>query len=165
MQLSLRQEQYGDAYLRALAAVAGFGMHKPIPDNDSIDWVIAAQGTYQTFISPRLEVQIKCPYAFDTDEATIGYSISMKNYNDLRHPNVMVPRLLIVVCVPEAIGDWIGYHDEGLTLRHCAYWKSLVGAPDVTNETKIAVQLSKSQRLSATSLQSLMDRAGAGEPL
>lgn len=165
MQMSLRQEQYGDAYLRALAAVAGFAMYKPVPDDDSIDWVIAARGSYNTFVSPRLEVQVKCPYDFNADETTIGYSISLKNYDDLRKPNVMVPRLLIVVCIPEAIEEWIGYHDEGLTLKRCAYWKSLVDEPDVPNKTGITVRLPKSQRLTVESLQLLMDRAGADLPL
>lgn len=165
MQLNLQQEQYGNAYITALAAVAGFAMNKPTVDDDSIDWVIAARGPYKTFVSPKIEVQLKCPYGFTADEATIGYSISMKNYNDLRNPRVMVPRVLIVVCIPAAIEEWIGYHDEGLTLKRCAYWKSLVNEPDVTNKTEITVRLPKSQRLTVESLQLLMDRAGAGELL
>ncbi len=44
MELNLQKEQFSNAYLRAVAAAAGFQIYKPEPDIDKIDWGIAAPG-------------------------------------------------------------------------------------------------------------------------
>jgi hypothetical protein len=165
MELSARQELYGDAYLHALAAVAGFGMAKPVPDDDSIDWLICARGPYETRRSPMIAVQIKCPFRYRDSPDTIGYPISLKNYDELRPWPLMVPRLLIVVTIPESIDKWIESTADGTILRNCAYWISLREAPTRPNKGKVTISIPKSQRQTAESLQALMYRAGASEPL
>ena len=165
MHISARQEQYGDAYLHTLTSVAGFSMAKPVPDDDSVDWVIGAKGLFATLHSPKIEVQVKCPFRFTETPDTISYAIPRKNYDDLRIAPVMVPRLLVVVTIPENIDDWVKLTKDGLLLRKWAYWKSLLHAPDLTNKKTVTVEIRKSQRLTIKSLQGLMTRAGAMEPL
>ena len=41
MDLNARQEQFANAFLVTVAAVAGFTAAKPDVDNDSVDWTIA----------------------------------------------------------------------------------------------------------------------------
>ena len=55
-----QKEQFSDAFIRAVAAAAGYAVSKPSVDDDSIDWQIAATGGKGTTRSPRLELQLKC---------------------------------------------------------------------------------------------------------
>jgi hypothetical protein len=43
MDINARQEQFANAFLITVAAVAGFAAAKPDVDNDSVDWTIASR--------------------------------------------------------------------------------------------------------------------------
>ena len=43
MDINARQEQFANAFLVTVAAVAGFTVAKPDVDNDSVDWTIASR--------------------------------------------------------------------------------------------------------------------------
>jgi hypothetical protein len=163
MDVSKRQEQFGNAYIRAVAAVAGFTLYIPEVDDDSVDLGLAASGPYGTFRSPRLEMQVKCPWRFAADGNAIHYAIKVKNYDDLRPELVMVPRILVIICIPEEPDDWLHHCEEQLSLRKCAYWVSLRGRPELPNETQVTIGLPRSQQLNVESLRSMMERIGAGK--
>ena len=55
-----QKEQFNNAYLRAITAVAGYTLYKPELDDDSIDWGICARGANKTPRAPRMELQLKC---------------------------------------------------------------------------------------------------------
>jgi hypothetical protein len=40
-----QKEQFSYAYVRAVASVAGYGVHRPEPDDDSVDLVVSARGS------------------------------------------------------------------------------------------------------------------------
>jgi hypothetical protein len=54
--LNLRKEQFSDAYLGAVAAVAGCQCAKPMPDVDRIDWTIGWPRGGTDIHSPKVEV-------------------------------------------------------------------------------------------------------------
>ncbi len=58
--LNQMKEQFSHAYVKAVAAVAGFAWYKPSVDDDSIDLGLAQRGGGGTTRSPRLEIQLKC---------------------------------------------------------------------------------------------------------
>jgi hypothetical protein len=43
MDIYARREQFANAFLLTVAAVAGFSAAKPDVDNDSVDWTIASR--------------------------------------------------------------------------------------------------------------------------
>jgi hypothetical protein len=43
MDINQRKEKFGEAYLRAVAAVAGFTLYRPEVDDDSVDWGLARE--------------------------------------------------------------------------------------------------------------------------
>src|SRR5438105_3113065 len=135
-----QKEQFSNAYLRAITAVAGYTLYKPELDDDSIDWGICARGTNDTPRAPRMELQLKCTARDMLHETSLRFPLSLKNYNDLRQ-RVFVPRLLVVVFVPALTEDWIRQTEEELVLRHCAYWLSLRQAPATVNRQTVTVQL------------------------
>ncbi len=100
MNLNDQKEQFSNAFIQALAARAGYGLAKPIPDEDSVDWFLHVRGPYGKFRSPSFGVQLKASsLAFRND--TIAYPLKLKNYDDLRAQGFLVPRVLILVHLPE----------------------------------------------------------------
>jgi len=161
-----KKEQFANAYVRAVAAVSGYTCYKPEPDTDSVDWGIAAIGGNGTRRSPRLELQLKCTaHGSFGDDNCLHYPLKLKNYNDLRPSNLMVPRLLVVVTIPEDISDWLVQSEDQMILRRCGYWLSLKGLPDTTNENKVTVPLPRSNIFSVESLNAMMSRIeNGGDP-
>lgn len=162
MNINQQKEQFSNAYLRAVAAVAGFIFYKPYPDIDSIDWGIAAVGGKGTIRSPKVELQLKCSARDLMDDSTIKYPLKIKNYNDLRDDNYQVPRILVVILIPDEIDSWLAHTEEELAMRHCGYWVSLRGYPERKNNETITVALPRVQQFTVNGLKQIMIRIGNG---
>ena len=54
------KEYYSKAYIRAVAAAAGYAVDQPEFDKDSRDLVVHASGASGTLQRPALDVQAKC---------------------------------------------------------------------------------------------------------
>lgn len=165
MDLNQQKEQFSVAYLRAVTAVAGYNLRKPDVDEDSIDWGIAASDATALPRSPRLELQLKCSSQRFLHEENVHFPLKLKNYNDLRKTFLVVPRLLVVVLIPPDLQNWILQTEEEMAMRHCGYWQSLRGQPEVENESSVTVNLSRSQRLTPEALHAIMKRVDNEEEL
>jgi hypothetical protein len=165
MDLDQQKEQFSRAYVQAVAAVAGFAWSVPSVDDDSVDLTLHQRGGGGTIRSPRLDLQLKCKAAVTPAEAEFSHSIKLKNYDDLRESNVQVPRILVVVIVPDDLGDWLAHSEGEMALRRCAYWLNLNGLPASSNATGQTVTMRKAQLFNAASLRDIMNRiAGGGQP-
>jgi hypothetical protein len=149
-------------YVQAVAAVAGFSWSIPSVDDDSVDMALHQRGGAGTVRSPRLELQLKCKAAPTPSEVEFSHSIKLKNYDDLRDTTVLVPRILIVVLVPDDLDDWLAHSETELALRRCAYWLSLRGFPPSANATGQTVRMRKEQTFTVQSLREMMARIGNG---
>ena len=166
MELNLQKEQFSVAYVWAVAATAGFGTSIPpkVMDNDSVDLTIAAHGRNGTVRSPRLDIQLKCTANAELkEEESFPFPLPIKNYNDLRGDDFMVPRLLVVVRVPDDLSLWTEATEDQLLLRHCGYWVSLRDAPLIENTTNKTVTIPRKQMFTVEGLKDLMTRIGEGE--
>jgi hypothetical protein len=161
MQVNLQKEEFSLAYIRAVATVAGYHTSRLDFDQDSVDLLIASVGSRGTSRSPRLEIQAKCTSQNLASDETIAFPLPIKNYDDLRS-DVLVPRILIIVTVPDDIGDWIDQSEQQLIIRHCGYWVSLKGRPDTDNTECITVQVPRSQIFSPNALRSIMSAVSNG---
>jgi hypothetical protein len=162
MDLNARQEQFANAFLVAVAAVAGFTAAKPDVDNDSVDWTIASRLPRR----PKIDIQMKSRRAQDADGNNfIRYDLKRNNYDDLILTDLCTPRLLVLVLVPSDIGLWLDLTPDRLVLRRCAHWVSLAGLPRTENETTVRVDVPRSNLLNVASLEALMRRANDLEPL
>ncbi|HKX29568.1 MAG TPA: DUF4365 domain-containing protein [Blastocatellia bacterium] len=165
MHITQRKEQFSRAYIHAVASVAGYALYKPEVDDDSVDCGIAARGGQGTFRSPRLELQLKASSRDIIREDRIAFPLEIKNYNDLRVENVLVPRILVVVIVPEDINYWLIQNENEMCLKHCGYWMSLSGMKETRNKGTITVSLPRDRQFTAETLQKIMECIGRGEPL
>lgn len=162
MDINQRKEQFSHAYLRAVASVAGFSLAEPAVDDDSIDLIIAQRGGGGTVRSPRVEVQLKCTERPVPQNGILSYPLKLKNYDDLRDANVLVPRILVVLFVPDNLTDWVEHTEQQMLVRHCAYWVSLRNLPATPNTTSVNVQIPQGNTLNPASLRDIMARIGGG---
>ena len=163
MDLNAQKEQFSRAYVLAVAAVAGYATYTPSVDDDSIDLGIARRGGGGTVRSPRLEMQLKCTAAFTGPSPILRFPLSRKNHDDLRDIQLLVPRILTVVLVPDDPGDWLAQSDQEMAMRRCGYWLSVRGMPDTDNAISVTVEIPRAQRFSVDSLRRMMDRISQGE--
>jgi Domain of unknown function (DUF4365) len=117
-----QKEQFSIAYLRAIDAVAGYNITSVEVDEDSIDIGLRGNrrdGTLRK--APVLDVQAKCTSTDDGHGLHLPFDLSVKNYDDLRESSRHVPLILVVVCVPPDLGDWLEETPEHTAMRRCAY--------------------------------------------
>ncbi len=162
MEISQRQEQFSKAYVQAVAATAGYSCTTPVVDDDSVDVTIAARGARGTIRSPRLDVQVKSWTVPKVIADDLHYPLAIKNYNDLRHEDYLVPRMLIVVVMPANLDEWVELSHPETTVRRCGYWTSLRGMGPTMNTDSVTVTVPMSQQLSVEALKVLMERVGSG---
>ena len=150
------------AYLHAVAAKAAFSVDVPHIDNDSVDATICAKGLLDpdsTLGSPKIDVQLKATINHTVNgEGNIAYPLSVKNYDDLRR-QTMVPRLLVLLCLPADEAEWLIHHPHQLVLQKCAYWVNLSGQPPSINTTTQTVYIPAVNMLTPDALRDLMRRA------
>lgn len=163
MHIDQRKEQFGLAYVRAVASVAGYGASRPEVDDDSVDLSLSDRGTGGTTRSPRLDLQLKSTSRVDLfHDEHIAFPLPVKNYDDLRPDNVLVPRILVVVFLPEELDDWISHTEEQMVLRRCAYWSSLRGREFVENIANVTIHVQRNQVFNVAALRAIMANIEAG---
>jgi hypothetical protein len=79
----------------------------------------------------------------------LPFDLSIKNDDDLCESSRHVPLILVVVCVPPDLGDWLEETPEHTAMRRCAYWFSARGQPPTTNTTSCRSDSWADVRLSA----------------
>jgi hypothetical protein len=160
MHINQQMEQFSNAYLSSIVAAAGYSMSKPGVDDSSIDWMVKGYRDAGLNYTPQLDIQLKCARnsAYRSSD-TIDYDLKAKNYNDLCETQIIVPRILIVVIVPDDPQDWVYHTENELLLRHCGYWLSLRGESPIL-QTKKRIYLPRTQVLSVDGLRGLMQRIG-----
>jgi hypothetical protein len=145
----------------AAAAVAGCAVAKPSVDNDTIDWTLSSRLPSR----PKLDVQLKCTADDDGRGDDFPFALKRKNYDDLILTDLICPRILVVVVVPEDIEHWLEFRDSELLLRRSAFWMSLAGMPESGNSASVTVQILRKNRFTVKSLTALMEKVDHGEPL
>ena len=85
----------------------------------------------------------------------------IKNYRDLII-NSQVPRLLVVVLVPENLENWLQQSEDEMCMRYGAYWVSLRGQPERLNTANVTVELPRSNQFTVEALKSIMQRLSQG---
>lgn len=163
MDVNRQKEEFGMAYVQAIASVAGYSVSRPSVDDQSIDiqFKSNSNNNYRSF--PSFEAQLKCTAQDLMQEDAIHLSLKLKNYNDLRSPNVLIPRILVCVILPSHDpSSWLAHSEEELSLMKCAYWVSLRDFPSTVNSHTVTIQIPKSQIFNVSSLKELMENVGKG---
>ena len=155
MDRNIQMEQASLAYIRAVAAHAGFQVTRPEVDDDSVDGTLISAREAR----PRVDFQAKATSRSPRREGEIRFELPIKNYDD-RRVSAIVPRILIVVLMPPEIADWLSQSAEQLCLQGCAYWLSLADRPDVSNKATVTVRIPVENQFDTVGLTRIMADAG-----
>lgn len=169
MDINSQKEFFSYAYVRAVAAVAGFSVQEAdrVMDNAGIDLAITSPKEGEVGFFPRCDAQVKCSWVIQETQNSIKYPLPVKNYNVLRNEKALptAPVILIVVLVPREVKDWINISEEKIIMKKCGYWASLKGMPPTQNQTNVTVELPRVNLLTPDSLTQIMEKIGREEEL
>ncbi|WP_089130805.1 DUF4365 domain-containing protein [Tolypothrix sp. NIES-4075] len=76
-------------------------------DIGGIDIIISGTEQEYSLYPPRLEVQVKSTSIDVMSDEVIRYPLKLKNYNELRKQKTLVPKILIVVLIPDNLIEWV----------------------------------------------------------
>ena len=153
-----RNELFSLAYVRAVAAAAGYQIGQWDADDSSIDGTLRPLGRQ----TPMINFQAKSTTRDLVHDDGIHFPLPIKNYNDLRDDTENAPSILIVVLMPENEIEWLSQTTEELCLRHCGYFLPLQGAPELPNVGNRTVLIPLTNVFNRENLDDLMDRAKRG---
>jgi hypothetical protein len=158
------------AYLHAVASRAGFGCEYAGRhlDDAGVDAVVSENGRFlaadSVLGSFALHVQLKATAAVPSEhDGNFSYRLTLPHYNKLKETRIGIPRVLVVLFLPNNPADWLLHSEDGLIARRCAYWVSLYGAPESTNESYQTVRIPRAQALSVAGPTELMTRLSRRE--
>lgn len=145
-----------EAWVRAIAATAGFGIQPgTIPDDQSADITVTSTLIGQV-INPRLDIQLKASHTNFCSNELVSYPLDQGNYDTLRSTNVCVPMILVLLEASDPIDSWMIFHPDDVVLQRRAWWHSLRGLPSSGNVHRTTINIPDSQRFTPKSLTTLM---------
>lgn len=160
------------AYLHAIATRAGFSCSYTTRhlDDVGIDALIHEDGRQLADDSIRtsfaLHVQLKATRLAPLEQnECFSFALPVRQYNKLRETRLESARILAILYLPQDPSDWLQHSEDALIAKRCAYWVSLRGAPDSTNETTQTVYVPRNQTLSVEGLVALMTRCSREEEI
>ena len=130
------KEQLSWAYVRAVVFRAGYRLSTPVVDDHGIDGTIESYGRGIN----RVDFQLKSTTEFHPTAHSVDYDLRVANYNQLVRDDDL-PRVLILLLMPEDDSQWLAQTEDELCLRKCAYWVDLMGKVPSTNSVTQRVSL------------------------
>ena len=146
--------------IMAIASRAGCTAKTPNVDDDSVDFTIS---TREFSSRPALDLQLKCTGQDIPSDPQLRFALGLKNYDDLRLENLMIPRILVVLLVPGDINLWLEQNEDRILMRRCCYWVSLRGQPPTSNLTNITVSVPRTNLFTHDSLTAILQQIHNGE--
>lgn len=125
---------FAESYVRTLALAAGLNVLRAEIDDDGVDAMIRYSGKVGALASPGIDVQIK---SWSNPSGSAGAwhydGLNQQQYNELVDHNYQMPRYLVLLIVPGDQRRLAEVHDDGLLLRHHAYYTSITGQPRIAS--------------------------------
>ena len=146
-------ERLGHAIVEMVAARAGCEVLQPLTDYTSVDASIKPiSGTPGI----QIDVQIKASSNLNRNRSHVKFPLKIKNYDDLRDDNLIIPRMLVVADLAELEKDWLSFSKEEVVFKRSVYWFDLHALPATPNTTSVTLDIPKANILTADRLSTLM---------
>lgn len=149
------KERLSIAYVTAITARAGCQLAKCDIDKQSVDL------TVRPIAGPKISIDLQLK-ATSTDcyqGDQVSFDLPVKNYDDLRNIRSTAPHYLVVLVLHSQEPEWLVNCEQGLLIKHCAYWLDLRGKPSTINTGTINVKLPRTQVFDVAALQDMMRSA------
>lgn len=162
MTLNQQKEQLSAAYVLAVASAAQCSVKEVKVDDDSIDLTIVSKQTGKIYHAPELNIQLKATARASLCEDKLTFPLKVKNYDELRI-KTLVPRILVVMVVPDTPELWIRQAEFKTQIYRCAYWVNLFGKSPSPNCTSISVELPRENIFTPAVLSRIMSTIADGD--
>lgn len=162
MTLNQQKEQLSAAYVLAIASAAQCSVKEVKVDDDSIDLTIVSKQAGKVYHAPELNIQLKATARASLCNDKITFKLKLKNYDELR-VKTLVPRILVVMVVPDTPEQWIRQAEFKTQIYRCAYWVSLFGQSASPNNSSITIELPRANIFTPTELSRIMSGIADGE--
>lgn len=163
------EKELGYAYLRAVAAIAGFTINFDVQDfgiDGSFRQVIRLSTGKISCSTLALNFQAKSSFrsTIDYQNQVIKYPMKSDAHNALVGMNSETPSpcLLILFHMPRDKDMWVKISGDVMELRHCCYWELLRGVAVQPNSTR-TVPIPLPQAVTPEGLLSLFGRLKRGQ--
>ncbi|MBV6627310.1 MAG: DUF4365 domain-containing protein [Rivularia sp. (in: Bacteria)] len=160
MDINIQKEEFSYAYIYAIVSAAGYSFqiaNRPL-DIGGIDIIISGEEQEYSLYPPRLEVQVKSTSTAVIDNEFVRYPLKLKNYNELRKSKTLVPKILVIILLPDNPEEWVNQSEEELCLRRCGYWLSLRGQPETQNAESVTVYLPRQQLFTVSAVKNIIEQ-------
>ncbi|HAA30403.1 MAG TPA: hypothetical protein DCE56_25340 [Cyanobacteria bacterium UBA8553] len=165
MNINTQKEEFSYAYIYAVASAVGYSFQRATTPLDQVGVDVTITAVPETPQSKRLtllDLQVKCTSRDVLTDDEIRYPLPIKNYEELRYEEHSVPRILVLVVVPDNSDEWLYQSQAKLCLKHCGYWISLRGQPATQNQETVTVYLPRKNMFTVDALKSMMQRIKTG---
>jgi hypothetical protein len=160
------------SYLHAVVSKAGASckITNRHEDNRGIDaqitaWSPFANGGYLEEIDIKIQLKATTSELKIKDGCITYFLDETKRYDDLRMPNLSIPRFLVVMFLPKNEVDWLKISTDELVMKKCAYWVSLRNAPESTNTSGQTVYIPETQIFNPESLMDICSKLSRNEKI
>ncbi len=164
MQTSHIQEWLSKAYIRAIAAHAGYniqGFEQDYATDGTFRQVRKLEGDYVVF-GPGLDFQAKSCIncIWDDKNGLLKYDMKVPAYNKLvkRNNEDSTPCILILCCLAKDKVNWVKQTEDELLLKRCCYWYYAKGNKSKNkDDSSQRIEIPRSQLFTPDSLSRLME--------
>ncbi|WP_030902873.1 DUF4365 domain-containing protein [Streptomyces sp. NRRL F-5126] len=160
MELNNHQGWYGETFVAAIAAAAGFQVAVPYPDIGK-DLILGRDHEVPE-LDVQIALQVKTRRVGEFDRTGSGFRItlSIEQFRRLCGRR-QVPCFLVLVVVPPTPAAYIEVLERELVLRHSAYWVSLAERPlpSQQGQKSVTVTVPRDNLLTVDVLRGFFDRA------
>jgi hypothetical protein len=167
-----KESELSYAYLHAVASKIGAScsVSSRSLDGNGVDasitgWGPFPNGGYLNEITINIQLKATKQQQVETDSHISYFVKGIDRYNDLRAETVSVPRILVVLFLPDNPNDWLKINTTELILKKCAYWTSLRGADESKNGTGETIYLPKTQIFDTENLMTIFSNLSRKEIL
>ena len=155
----VHQGFYGEAFVAAIAAAAGFDVDFPRVGHGK-DFSISARGPKGTSRSRKIDVQVKSWSKPRNKDGVFKYPLEVTAYNYLSGQDHDVRQYLILCLVPANAGKYAHGRHTFLRLNRSAYWFSLRDQqPDYTlsDDSRKTIYVPQTNLLTVNTLTALLE--------
>lgn len=135
------KERISIAYVTAVAAAAGCQIGKMDIDKESVDVIVRPISGLKSQVNLQLKATSTNPH--DGDD--VKFSLSIKNYNDLRDEKEVNPSYLVILYLPGGASKWLHVSPDELAIRGCGFFGNLYLLPMLQGLQSTTVRMPKTQ--------------------
>lgn len=148
------------AYVHALAGRAGVNLAAQRVHDYGIDGTfrsIKIIGTRRVESGFAVDFQMKATINWEYDGPDVVYDLEAKTYNDMvQRDSEAAPCILILLCLPANVEDWLESDETRLVLKHCCYWMRLKGETTTNTSTK-RIRIPRSNELTSQAILNILN--------